>query len=454
MQPPPLPPPNCQLCEQPAEPGYSVQLCSVCRTKLSKRPFPLWIKLAIILVAVVFVYALAKTPASLVASIAFERGQRAEADGNYGTAAKEYAKAVEKFPDSISAVARLGIAQYRAGDHDAAAQTLDSLAGRQAPKELMTEINAVIAEMRKGGTSFRYSADPTQSPITRSSSPDILDRWIAENLPSATPLKSRTQTTARPAQSPTTRSPSPDIVDRWIAENLPSARPLNSKTQTTARPVKAGGIVADVGGTKINIPPPTGFFRFDGNSNRVDAQLKSGLASTNKLLAAFASDSDLAMAMKDEIPELRHWFFAQSLINAGYFTDASWTRLKSNVRSDLHADMEKLNSSELWAKLQSSLASASKELGMEFGGANVVPLEVFDEDERSLCYSVLMKSQYRAPDFEKPVTVIHYESAATVYVRQRVIYLYSCAVFEDKSDADWARTSLQRWRDAVVAENQ
>ena len=111
MQPPPPPPLNCQLCEKPPEPGYAAQLCSPCRTKLSKRPFPLWIKLAIILVALVLVYALAKTPASLVASIAFERGQRAEADGNYATAAKEYAKAVHKFPDSISAVARLGIAR-------------------------------------------------------------------------------------------------------------------------------------------------------------------------------------------------------------------------------------------------------------------------------------------------------------------------------------------------------
>jgi hypothetical protein len=158
--------------------------------------------------------------------------------------------------------------------------------------------------------------------------------------------------------------------------------------------------------------------------------------------------------MKDHIPELRRWFFAQSLINAGYFTDASWTGVKSSLRSDLHADMERLNSSELWGRVQSDMARTSKELGMEFGGANVVPLEVFDEDEHSLCYSMLMKSQYRAPDFEKPMTVIQYEGAAMVYLRHRVIYLCSSALFKDKNDAEWARASLQHWRDKVVAANQ
>jgi hypothetical protein len=378
---------------------------------LSKRPFPAWIKIIVILVGLVFLYALARTPRSLLAAIAFERGQRAEAGGNFATAASEYARAAEIFPNSTLAVARRGIAEYRAGDRAAAVQTLNSIAGRQTSKELTTEVNAVIAEIQSGGSSIRYNSSPPQS-----SSSDILDRWIAENLPSATPP--------------------------------------NSRTQDSTQLVKAGTIVSDVGGTKINIPPPEGFFRLDGTSDRVDTKLRTGLASTNKLLAAFASDADLATAMKDDIPEPRRWFFAQSLISAGYLTDASWTRLKSSLRSDLQADMEKLNSSEFWGKVQSDMASTSKELGMEFGGAKFVPLEVFDEDERSLCYSVLMKSQYRAPDFEKPVTVIQYESAATVCVRHRVIYLYSCAVFEDKSDAEWARASLQHWKDQVVAANR
>ena len=416
MQPPPLPALNCQLCEQPAEADYPAQLCSACRTKLSKRAFPLWIKLAIILVALVFIYALAKAPASLVASIAFERGQRAEANGNYATAAKEYAKVVERFPGSTSAAARLGIAQYRAGDRDAAAQTLRSLAGRQASKELTTEINAVIAEMQEGRDSAQYQSSASASSTGGSSN---------------------------------------DILDRFLAENAPTATPFDSITQTTRRSAKPGTVVADdVGGTKINIPPPTGFFRFDGKSNRVDAQLKSGLASTNRLLAAFASDSDLALAMKNEIPELRRWLFAQTLVKAGYFTDTSWVRLKSSTRSDLQADIEKLNSSALWAKIQSGVVSVSKDLGLEYGGANVVPLEVFDEDAHSLCYAVLLKSQFRAADLDKPVTVIQYETAAMLYVHQRVIYLYSCAVFENKSDAEWARNSLQRWRDEVVAANQ
>jgi hypothetical protein len=72
---------------------------------------------------------------------------------------------------------------------------------------------------------------------------------------------------------------------------------LQDWCESSARSLKPSTVVADVGGTNINIPSPTGFFRFDGKSHRVDAQLKSCLASTNKLLAAFASEADLALAI-------------------------------------------------------------------------------------------------------------------------------------------------------------
>jgi hypothetical protein len=72
---------------------------------------------------------------------------------------------------------------------------------------------------------------------------------------------------------------------------------LQDWCESSARSLKSGTVVGDLGGRNINIPPPTGFFRFGGKSNRVDAQLKSSLTSTNKLLAAFASESDLALAI-------------------------------------------------------------------------------------------------------------------------------------------------------------
>jgi hypothetical protein len=408
MESPPLPPLTCQLCGKVAELGYAAQLCSVCRTTLYNRPFPIWIKIAVILVAVVLVYALAEMPASLVASIAFERGRRAEAAGNFETAATEYAKVVEKFPNSTSTVARLGIAQYRSGNRDAAVQTLGSLAGRQAPKELTNEINAVIAEMQQHRDPVRYNATPAKS-----------------------------------------------VSNDTSSGSFDPARNLNPDTLSNPPPVKPGTGVAEVGGAKISIPPPQGFFRFDGRSARVDSHMKTGLAPTNKLLAAFASETDLASTLMDKFPELRQWLFAQSLINAGYFTRTSWLRLKSSTRSDLQADVEKLNSSDIWSRIQSNIAQGmSQNLGLEFSGAKVVPLEVFEETGDSLCYAVLLKSQVRAADIEEPVTIVQYETAAMVYVRERVIYLYACSVFGDKADADWARTSLQRWRNEVVAANQ
>jgi hypothetical protein len=316
-----LPPLPCHLCGKPADSEYANLLCPVCRTTLSKRPFPLWIKIAVILVAIVFLYALSEMPASLGASIAFERGRRAEAGENFATAATEYAKVVEKFPDSTSAVARLGIAQYRAGNRDAAVQTLGSLAGRKAPKELTNEVNGVLAEMQQYRDPSRYNATPAKS-VSNYTSPGSFD--------------------------PT------------------SSIPLNPEASTSPSPVKPGTIVAEVGGAKINIPPPEGFFRFDGRSAHVDSVLKTGLAPTNKLLAAFASESDLASTLMDKFPEGGRQLFAQSLIKTGYFTRASWVHLKSSFHDQLQADMDKLNSSEVWSHIQSNIArGASQDLGLD-----------------------------------------------------------------------------------------
>ncbi len=414
MEPPPSPL-SCQVCQQPAESGYAAPLCPSCRTNLANRPFPIWIKIAAFAVGLVFLYALARSPRSLSAAVAFERGQRAEAGGNFATAASEYSKVAEAFPTSTLAVARTGIAEYQAGHRDAAIRTLNSIVGRHTSKELTAEVNGVLVEARSGSRSNRYSSPTAQSAATPSSS---------------------------------------DSLDHWIADNFPSASPSTARTQSTAKPNRSGMVTADLGEAEINIPSPPGFFRIDGKSERVDAQLKVGLASTNRLLGAFGSDADLAVTMKDEVPELRRWLFAQTLVKSDHFADARWSRLKSSLRSNLEADMQKLNSSELWAKIQSNVASTSKNLGLEYSGAKVVPLEVFDEDKNSLCYGVLLKSQFRAADSAEPMTVIQYESAAVVYVRQRVLYLYACAAFEGKEDAEWARTSLRRWRDAVVAANQ
>jgi TolA-binding protein len=101
------------------------------------------------LIALLTVFAVTRVPSALSASIAFERGQRDERAGQHDQASAEYAKVVERFPESTLAVARLGISQYRAGNLSAAAETFSKLAGRKASTDLTSEVNAIIEDMNR-----------------------------------------------------------------------------------------------------------------------------------------------------------------------------------------------------------------------------------------------------------------------------------------------------------------
>lgn len=138
----------CENCgSETVERGYDLKLCPKCRETLANRPFPAWIKVMLGIIAILLVLALARFPDSLKAGIAFERGKRAEIVGDYARAAIEYKKVVAKFPNSALSLARLGIAYYRAGHFQEAADIFDKISGRETSKELADEVNRAIEEM-------------------------------------------------------------------------------------------------------------------------------------------------------------------------------------------------------------------------------------------------------------------------------------------------------------------
>lgn len=140
----------CANCGLAAEEGdYSIGLCSSCRDKMARMPLPAWVVGSLVVVGLVLMYAFALFPGSLGAGIAFARGRRAEAQGNYAQAAAEYKVVSERFPDSTLALARLGIAQCRSGNLPEAARTFMKLEGKKAPSELVREVEQVIGETER-----------------------------------------------------------------------------------------------------------------------------------------------------------------------------------------------------------------------------------------------------------------------------------------------------------------
>lgn len=145
----------CTSCGLPAEAGYLAPLCASCRSRLAARPFPRWTKVAGCLIAVLLVVAMARFPTALSAAVSYERGRRAEARGAYGIAVTEYSRTVERFPASTLATARKGIAAFRAGQLDVAAEAFREVGGREASPEVVREVNEIIGQMESSSSPGR-----------------------------------------------------------------------------------------------------------------------------------------------------------------------------------------------------------------------------------------------------------------------------------------------------------
>lgn len=152
----------CRDCGLPAEAGYAMPLCPGCRKRFSDRPYPRWIRMSGVALAVCVLIAMLKFPSHLQAGIAFERAQRAEAASQYAKAAVDYEKALKCFPDSDDLAARYGLALYHAGQTDHAVAVFFTLQGKKIPAERADEVNAALDELERKAALMRHRGGKVQ----------------------------------------------------------------------------------------------------------------------------------------------------------------------------------------------------------------------------------------------------------------------------------------------------
>lgn len=129
------------------EEGFQAPFCVRCRTLLARRAFPIWIKASSVALLGIVIFAGICSVESFRAATAFERGQRAERNKDYAEAAEYYQQAVDRFPDSTLALARLAVTRVKAGQAPEAARVLEQLNGRKVSRELAAELNRAMTRL-------------------------------------------------------------------------------------------------------------------------------------------------------------------------------------------------------------------------------------------------------------------------------------------------------------------
>ena len=140
----------CQSCGDPViEEGYSMDLCKSCRTTLSNRPIPVWIKGFSLFIVVILIIALIQFPSTLSTGISYERGQRFEKQNKYWSAEKEYKEVLNRYPNCTTALCQLFIAQYNNLEYEDAYTSLDKIVGQEVDADTVNTINSISDKMYK-----------------------------------------------------------------------------------------------------------------------------------------------------------------------------------------------------------------------------------------------------------------------------------------------------------------
>ncbi len=123
----------CKNCgRSPVVEGYAIPLCRSCRERFIKYPIPPIIKVFSVILLAILVFSLISFPKSLKAGIAYERALRAERDNKYITAAAEYQKVVDIFPNSFIACGKLFVSHVKNYNFEEAENVFSMIEGEES----------------------------------------------------------------------------------------------------------------------------------------------------------------------------------------------------------------------------------------------------------------------------------------------------------------------------------
>jgi hypothetical protein len=199
-----------------------------------------------------------------------------------------------------------------------------------------------------------------------------------------------------------------------------------------------------IGTEKLSIPLPAGYARLDGKNPSFDQLMEKFVVSTNRLLLMAAPSEIVKRVAASDVPDLERYVVLQTF-RAGEGRTASLKDFETIYKS-VEKEMGGDSIANLDQKVNEQLKKSNLPVEMKMG--EVRPLGLFHKDDRSCDFGLLSKLQMGPTDVTTLAT-----AASVVIVRGKVVYLYVYSVYHGDQDIAWVRTTVQSWREAILAEN-
>jgi len=207
-----------------------------------------------------------------------------------------------------------------------------------------------------------------------------------------------------------------------------------------------------IGKTALEIPSPPGFSEVTPQMSTLFEVQKRFVASTNVEFLTFISKADVPVALNGEIPALERRFTVQTakaLVNLSV-TRGEFEELKQVIKTQ-NDEIVKKAEAAIGKNIESinEIFTDRYDIDLALSISQMVPLPAHAETERSLAYSAFIK--YNVNDETgNPTTFVAVMTATFVYVKSKVLFLYSYA---GESDLDWSRNISKQWSNALIEAN-
>jgi hypothetical protein len=207
-----------------------------------------------------------------------------------------------------------------------------------------------------------------------------------------------------------------------------------------------------VGDVELNIPNPRSYSPVTPQMVALYEFQKQFVAASNKEFITFIPDDGVSIAQQNEIPNFDRRFSVQTskpLVNQAV-PKSFFIELKDTFKTK-NTDIIKKAEKEIAVQMNSINSDISKKhkIDMALSVSQVLPEPVYIETERSLAYSSYVKYNIN-DEFGNPSSYISLVTATFVYVKGKILFLYSYA---GESDLEWSQNISQQWANAVIEAN-
>ena len=208
----------------------------------------------------------------------------------------------------------------------------------------------------------------------------------------------------------------------------------------------------DIGGTEIAIPTPDQYVQV---TKRMDAvnRLHSHMSDPmNDLLASYIPQSEVAIAMKGELPVLEKGFVLKvnKNLKSVVVNSRDFAEFKSVTKSQNKEIYQSIKS-----KLPNILKKNSQGISKEFNVdvaleiSQIIPLDPHYEADNTLSYSMYII--YKVSEGLQEQEYITSATATAINVSGKILFLYC---YGAQKDLEWTQNASRAWSDKVIASNK